>query len=59
MRADIGDAALVHYDDPIGQRDHAHAMRDQDRGSIAREFLQHLEDELLALDVDLARGLVE
>ena len=35
------------------------AVRDDDRGAVADEGLQHLLDRLLALQVDLAGGLVE
>ena len=50
---------MVHDDDAVGQRDHAHAVRDHERGAVAGEFFEHLEDELLAFDVDLAGGFVE
>ena len=59
MGAGVDDLAVVHDDDAVGERDHAHAVRDHERGAVAGEFFEHLEDELLAFDVDLAGGFVE
>ena len=59
MGPDVGDLPMIHHDHPVGQRDHAYAMRDHERRAIARKFLQHVEDQLLALNIDLACRLVE
>src|SRR5262245_2565114 len=39
--ADVLDLTVVHYDYAIGQRDHAHAMRDHERCAATREAFEH------------------
>ena len=52
VAAGVDDLAVVRHDDTVGERDH-------ERSAVARELLEHVEDELFAFDVDLAGRFVE
>ena len=57
--AQIGDAAGLHHHDPIGQGQRGQPVRDEHRRAVAGELFEHFVNQLLALEVDLAGGLVE
>ncbi len=59
MRADVGDQPLVHHDDPVGQGQRGQAVGDDNRRPIPGEDFQHPVDQLLALQIDLAGGLIQ
>ena len=59
MRAHVDDLAVFHGHDAVGQREGGQAVGDEDDGAVADEGLQRLLDRLLALQVDLAGGLIE
>ena len=59
MGARVENPPVLHHHDAIGQRKHGQPVRDQDRGAVAGELFQDLLDGLLALQIDLAGGLVE
>ena len=59
MRAALDDAAVFHQQNQIRAADRRQPVRDHERRA-AREQLRHRSlDQLLALRVEIARGLVE
>ena len=57
--AGVDNPALVHDHDPIGQGQRRQAVGDDDRGPVTRKLFQHLVDQLLALQIDLAGRFVQ
>src|SRR5438093_94735 len=53
------DLAAIHHHDRVGAEDRAETMRDHERRPLVHDALDGLLDEMLALGVHLAGGLVE
>ena len=51
--------AVLEHIDPASGRDVCQAMTDQDHGLVASDSAHGRHDRLLALDVDVARSLVQ
>ena len=59
VRASLHDATVSHEQDEVRAPDRRHAMGDHERGSAGEKVRHRGLDELLALGVEIARGLVE
>src|SRR5262245_53564129 len=59
VRADGFDGALVENDDAVGNLERTEAVGDEERGAVVGEVFEGLGDDLLALRVRGAGGLVE
>ena len=59
VRPALDDAAVLHQQDQVGAPNRRQAMRDDERGASREQCRQRSLDQLLALRVEIARGLVE
>ena len=59
MRADVGELALVQYDDPVAREDRGDALRDDDLCAAGHGRFQRAADVLVRRHVHGARGVVE
>ena len=59
VRADLRDAARFDHDDPVGVRDRAESMRDDEAGAMAREHSQAGLNQAFAFRVQVAGGFVQ